>query len=75
MQLARDGRKPLVIVGPMPDGYEVLDPESDFTLNALAQESARLNRLGVVSDYIEGDDVPERVRKLRTQESVPGRIY
>lgn len=66
---------PKVAVAPLPDGYWQLDAEVDFTLNALAQETARRNQAIVTTAYAEGDDVPVEVLELRSFEPEPGRIY
>lgn len=66
---------PKVAVAPLPDGYWPLDAELDFTLHALAQETASRNQAIVTTAYAEGDDVPAEVLDLRSFEPEPGRIY
>lgn len=75
IEASRSKWPPNVVVAPMPDGYYPLDADSDFTLNALARETALQHRLTLTTEYVEGDDVPESVREIREYESVEGRIY
>lgn len=81
IEAVRAGEEWYVPVAPPPGGGWPLDPASDFTLNALAmQEALRPFRQmsAPVTDYVEGDDVPDEVREMRraaVEDHVPGRIY